>query len=69
MHIDFGNLTIETESNVEQKVLMPLLQGEAYLGIPERNLHKAVSRLDGLGQRERLAAMFRTTEYGSEAFS
>lgn len=38
MHIDYENLTIETESDVEQKILMPLLQGEAYLGIAESNI-------------------------------
>jgi hypothetical protein len=31
MHIDYENLTIETESDVEQNILMPLLKGEAYL--------------------------------------
>ena len=35
MHIDFEGLTVETESDVEQKILMPLLQGDSYLGIPE----------------------------------
>jgi hypothetical protein len=38
MHIDYANLTIVTEGDVEQKVLMPLLQGETYLGIPERRI-------------------------------
>jgi hypothetical protein len=33
MHIDHENLVLETESDVEQKVIMPLLVGEAYLGI------------------------------------
>ena len=34
MHIDFQDLRIETESDVEQKILMPLLCGDAYLSIP-----------------------------------
>jgi hypothetical protein len=34
MHIDHDGLVLETESDVEQKVLMPLLVGGAYLGIP-----------------------------------
>ncbi len=50
MHIDYGSLTIETESDVEQKVLMPLLQGEAYLAIPEKKIftkqYHAASPLD-----------------------
>lgn len=33
MHIDYDNLTLATESDVEQKVVMPLLTGAAYLGI------------------------------------
>jgi|SRR5579863_6762140 len=33
MHIDHDNLVLQTESDVEQKVIMPLLVGEAYLGI------------------------------------
>ena len=36
MHIDCDNLALETESDVEQKVVMPLLAGEAYLGIPSK---------------------------------
>jgi hypothetical protein len=35
MHIDYDNLTLVTESDVEQKVVMPLLTGAAYLGIPQ----------------------------------
>ena len=35
MHIDFKRVTVESESDVEQKILMPLLQGESYLEIPE----------------------------------
>jgi type I site-specific restriction endonuclease len=34
MHIDHDNLILKTESDVEQKVIMPLLEGEVYLGIP-----------------------------------
>jgi hypothetical protein len=34
-HIDVDNLAVGTESDVEQKVLMPLLNGEAYLAIPQ----------------------------------
>jgi hypothetical protein len=33
MHIDHENLTLGNESDVEQKVIMPLLTGAAYLGI------------------------------------
>ena len=36
MHIDHDQLGITTESDVEQKVVMPLLAGAAYLAIPER---------------------------------
>ncbi len=36
MHIDYEHLHIETESDVEQKLLMPLLSAESYLAIPER---------------------------------
>src|SRR4051794_33981365 len=35
MHIDHDNLDAATESDVEQKVILPLLRGAAYLGIPE----------------------------------
>ena len=35
MHIDHEHLIIKTESDVEQKVLMPLLNGEAYLALPQ----------------------------------
>src|ERR1035437_5523433 len=35
MHIDHDKLTLETESDVEQKVIMPLLTSGSYLGIPE----------------------------------
>jgi len=35
MHIDHDNLTLLNESDVEQKVVMPLLAGSAYLEIPQ----------------------------------
>lgn len=35
MHIDCDNLVLCNESDVEQKVVMPLLAGAAYLGIPQ----------------------------------
>jgi hypothetical protein len=35
MHIDHDNLTIANESDVEQKIIMPLLSGPAYLDIPQ----------------------------------
>lgn len=35
MHIDHDKLVLETESDVEQKVIMPLLTSGGYLGIPE----------------------------------
>jgi hypothetical protein len=38
-HIDHDGLVVRTESDVEQKVLMPLLNGEAYLAIPETQIH------------------------------
>lgn len=38
-HIDLDNLAVKTESDVEQKVLMPLLNGEAYLAIPQAHIH------------------------------
>jgi hypothetical protein len=38
-HIDPDNLVVKTESDVEQKVLMPLLSGEAYLAIPQPQIH------------------------------
>lgn len=34
MHIDHDNLTLATESDVEQKVIMPVLTGGIYLEIP-----------------------------------
>src|SRR5579872_139952 len=37
-HIDLDNLVVQTESDVEQKVLMPLLNGEAYLAIPQSQI-------------------------------
>lgn len=38
VHINHDNLTLETESDVEQKVVMPLLLGHAYLDIPEKQI-------------------------------
>lgn len=38
-HIDLDNLVLHTESDVEQKVLMPLLSGEAYLALPQSQIH------------------------------
>jgi hypothetical protein len=38
-HIDIVNATLLTEADVEHKVIMPLLVGEAYLRIPEPNRH------------------------------
>ena len=34
LHIDFEHLSLQTESDVEQKLLMPLLLGAAYLAVP-----------------------------------
>ncbi|MGA9527621.1 MAG: type I restriction enzyme HsdR N-terminal domain-containing protein [Terriglobales bacterium] len=38
MHIDHDNLVLQTESDVEQKVVMPLLTGNMYLAIGERRI-------------------------------
>src|SRR6266567_339305 len=38
-HIDHDGLVVRTESDVEQKVLMPLLNGQAYLAIPQLAIH------------------------------
>lgn len=38
MHIDCDNLVLCSESDVEQKVVMPLLAGAAYLGIPQDSI-------------------------------
>jgi hypothetical protein len=38
MHIDYDNLVLETESDVEQKLIMPLLTGPAYLNIPANKI-------------------------------
>jgi hypothetical protein len=35
MHIDHDNLTLANESDVEQKIIMPLLAGSAYLDVPQ----------------------------------
>lgn len=38
-HIDPAGLQVSTESDVEQKIMMPLLNGEAYLAIPLQQIH------------------------------
>jgi hypothetical protein len=38
MHIDHEGIVLVTESDVEQKVIMPLLVGAAYLGILPPNV-------------------------------
>lgn len=38
MHIDHENLTLGNESDVEQKVIMPLLTGAVYLGIAHERI-------------------------------
>jgi len=38
MHIDYDNLALGNESDVEQKFLMPLLEGDCYLGIPQNKI-------------------------------
>lgn len=38
MHIDYEGLVLETEADVEQKVILPLLTGSAYLEIPEERI-------------------------------
>ena len=35
MHIDHDNLSLGNESDVEQKIVMPLLTGSVYLEIPQ----------------------------------
>ena len=35
MHIDHDSLLLENEADVEVKIIVPLLQGTAYLDIPE----------------------------------
>lgn len=37
MHIDHDNLVLNSEGDVEAKLLIPLLCGESYLGIPSQN--------------------------------
>src|SRR5262249_10835600 len=37
-HIDIERLVLKTESDVEQKLLMPLLTGDAYLAIPQEKI-------------------------------
>ena len=57
MHIDIENLVIETESDVEQKILMPLLQSDAYLGISEKKIftkqYLALTSLDKSAGKEK----------------
>ena len=36
MHIDHDALVLQNEADVELKIIAPLLQGPAYLDIPER---------------------------------
>ena len=38
MHIDHEGVVLETESDVEMKIIVPLLQGAAYLDIPESSV-------------------------------
>ena len=38
MHIDHDNLTLDTESDVEQKIARPLLAGDIYLGIASEKI-------------------------------
>ncbi len=38
MHIDHDQMVLETESDVEQKVIMPLLTSGTYLGIPQSGI-------------------------------
>jgi hypothetical protein len=35
MHIDHGSLVVKNEADVEVKIILPLLDGTAYLNIPE----------------------------------
>jgi hypothetical protein len=55
MHIDHDNLILENESDVEQKVVMPLLAGKAYLDIAQDHIftkqYLAPTVLDKLGER------------------
>jgi hypothetical protein len=39
VHLDLDNLLVRTESDVEQKILMPLLIGGAYLSVPASSVH------------------------------
>lgn len=38
MHIDLERLTVQTEGDVETRLLLPLLQGEAYLHLPSETI-------------------------------
>src|ERR1019366_5713490 len=38
MHIDHAALVLQNESDVEVKIIVPLLQGAAYLDIPESSI-------------------------------
>jgi hypothetical protein len=56
MHIDHDNLTLKTESDVEQKIIMPLLMESIYLEIPEGKIftkkYLAPTLLDKTAGRE-----------------
>ena len=39
VHLDLDTLLVQTESDVEQKILMPLMIGAAYLSIPTPSVH------------------------------
>ena len=48
MHIDHDNLSLGNESDVEQKIVMPLLTGSVYLEIPQDRIfisQSSISRL------------------------
>ncbi len=38
MHIDHDHLVLNNESDVEQKIILPLLSGPAYLDIPQNSI-------------------------------
>ncbi|MGO9271594.1 MAG: type I restriction endonuclease [Terriglobia bacterium] len=56
MHIDHDNLALSTESDVEQKIIMPLLTGTMYLDIPADKIftkqYMAPTPLDKAAGRE-----------------
>src|ERR1039458_9281474 len=39
MHIDFDDLDLKSEGDVEAKLLLPLLRSELYLKIPQRGFY------------------------------